>query len=167
MRSAPNVFLTLSADGSAREEDQRSTSRKALTILGAAVLMVSAPLFLAGPATSGDGGNATLVKPIALAADDDDDDGAAGGDDDDSAGTASDPGTGNDTMGNTDAGGQDTGQSTVGETEGQDGTGQTERTEGTGVETQGQTDDNGGQGTGVSTAGETDGPDDTGQTERV
>jgi hypothetical protein len=117
MRAAPEIFVTLSRDGAAAADDQRSLPRKALMILVAPLLMVSAPLFVAGPARSGDGSEGTLVKPIA---------------------TASDTGTGNDTMGNTDAGGQDTGASTVGKTDGQDGTGQTERTEGTGVETQGQ-----------------------------
>jgi hypothetical protein len=157
VRAAADVFLTLASDGDSSGEDQRSLPRRALALLVVALLAVSAPLFWTSPAQGGDGPGAALVKPVAAASDEEEDDVSGGGDDD--------QGTADETMGNTDAGGQDTGMSTVGETDGQDNTGQTERTEGTGVETQGQTDP-GGQATGVSTRGETDGQDDTGQTER-
>src|SRR5688500_620589 len=111
MKPAAKVFLDLAADG-AEAEDQRSLSRKTLAILAAAVLMISVPLLWAATDQSA---GAAPIKQTAVASDDDDDDGAAGDDDDtetgddgtgDGTGTASNAGTGNDTVGNTDAGGQ-------------------------------------------------------------
>ena len=133
MKPAAKVFLDLAADG-VESEDQRSLSRRTLAILAAAVLMISVPLLWAASDQRAD---AAPVKQTAVASDDDDDDDGSGGDDDDSetgddgtadgTGTASNTGTGNETVGNTDAGGQDTGKSTQGETDGQDDTGKTER----------------------------------------
>jgi hypothetical protein len=147
---APTVFLTLAADGSAAEEDQRSLPRR-LAMVAALCLVALGPLVWAGSAQSfaDDGPQAVLSQKNAGSADDDDDD------DDSGAGTGSDPGTGQETAGNTDRGGQDTGGSTRGETDGRDGTGQTERTQGTGQETVGNTD-RAGLDTGKPTQGDTD-----------
>lgn len=110
-----------------------------------------------GPGKEGEGGQ-------------EDSSGPGSGDDDDTdndpTDNRTDQGTGRETRGNTDAPGQETGQSTVGETDPNDNTGATERTQGTGRETRGQTDGPGDTGTGASTRGETDPGDDTGKTER-
>ena len=145
---APAIFQTLAADGAAASEDQRSLSRK-LTMMLAVALLTLGPLgwAFAAQAASADTPQAVLSgKQAAAAADDDDDDDDTGG---------SNPGTGRETAGNTDAGGQNTGVSTRGETDGRDGTGATERTQGTGAETQGDSDN--GQDTGVKTGNDTDG----------
>ncbi len=155
---APAIFQTLAADGAAECEDQRSLTRRLLMVL-AVGLLAFGPLLWAGAAQAAgsDAPEAVLsAKHAAAAADDDDDDddttaGTGSGD----SGTNSDRGTGAETQGNTDRGGQDTGKSTRGETEGRDGTGATERTQGTGRETAGNSDN--GQPTGANTRGDTDG----------
>jgi hypothetical protein len=158
---APGMFLSLSANGSAVSDDQRSPVRRAATAFAVLILTFGAPMYWASgaQASGGDGLQAVVSKSSDDDRDDDDDD--AGGD-----GTNSNRGTGVETRGNTDAGGQNTGGSTRGETDGHDRTGATERTQGTGVETGGKTDA-GGQNTGGSTRGETDGNDGTGATERT
>ena len=105
-----------------------------------------------GPGGADDGGDD----------DDDDDDDNVITDGDTNART--DQGTGAESVGNTDQGGQDSGVSTAGETDPGDNTGLSEATEGTGAESQGATDAAGNH-TGASTQGETDPGDHTGQTE--
>jgi hypothetical protein len=150
---APAIFQILAADGAAAGEDQRTLPRR-LTMVLAICLVTFAPLLwaVAAQAAGQDAPEAVLSSKQATAADDDDDDddGTGGGD-----GTNSNPGTGRETAGNTDRGGQNTGISTRGETDGRDGTGQTERTQGTGRETRGDSDDGGD--TGVKTVGDTGG----------
>ncbi len=163
---ATAIFQTLAADGAAASEDQRTLPRRLLMVL-AIGLVTFAPLLwaMAAQGASSDAPEAVLSgKQAGAAADDDDDDDTGSGSG--AGGTNSNAGTGRETQGNTDRGGQDTGKSTVGETDGRDGTGATEQTEGTGRETQGNTD-RGGQDTGVSTVGETDGRDGTGATEQT
>ncbi|MGH2801101.1 MAG: hypothetical protein ACRDM0_26190, partial [Thermoleophilaceae bacterium] len=120
MKPAANVFVALAGDG-ASPENQYSMPRKVLAVLAVLMLMLAVPLFWAAPAGSDQPDNAAFVKPPPAGDDDDDeDDDAGGGDDDESksgddgtgngTGTGSNAGTGNDTVGNTDAGGQDTGK---------------------------------------------------------
>ena len=129
-RRAPAIFQTLAADGAAPNEDQRTLPRRLMMVLMVA-LMALAPLLwaTASQAMAGDSPDAVLAtKQTAAAADDDDDDDDTGGATGSGAsGTNSDRGTGRETRGNTDRGGQDTGASTKGETDGRDGTGKTER----------------------------------------
>jgi hypothetical protein len=136
---AASVFLTLSADGAAEAEDQRSTPRKALMVFVAFLVALAMPLFwVAGADSSDDGPKAVANKQVAAADDDDDDDDSGTGtgtgtkSSDGSARTTggntnSKSGTGRDTRGHTDRGDRDTGKSTRGETDGRDGTGKTER----------------------------------------
>lgn len=145
----PAIFQTLAADGAAPSEDQRSRPRQLLMAFVIALVTVGTFAW-AMPAQGADDAQAVLSgKQAVAAADDDDDDANAAG------GTNSDPGTGRETAGNTDRGGQNTGLSTRGETDGRDGTGATERTQGTGRETRGDSDD--GRDTGRETRGDTDG----------
>lgn len=149
MKTAPQLFLTLSADG-VEDIDQRSRVRKAF-MLAAALLVLATPLVwtVAAQGSGSAGPEAIVNKPIASASDDDDDD-----DGDDSttgggsgAGTSSDHtlgdrydhltrgdtnaaadrATGRETAGHTDLPGRDTGVSTAGETDPGDHTGATER----------------------------------------
>jgi hypothetical protein len=149
------MYLTLAGDGAAEAEDQRSLPRKLMMVVVVS-LVAMAPLLWAASAQGADDGTpeAVLTKK-GVASDDDDDADASGDGTGGGTGTNSNGGTGAETQGNTDRGGQNTGKSTLGETDGQDGTGKSERTQGTGAETQGDSDD--GQNTGVKTAGDTDG----------
>jgi hypothetical protein len=149
--------------------------RIAVLCIATATLLISL-LFLANSP-----GSSLLPFKVdsAMASDDDGNSGPGGGDDDDGdddddddddvitdgqANRLTDQGTGAESVGNTDQGGQDTGPSTAGETDPGDDTGKSEATEGTGAESQGATD-RAGNHTGASTQGETDPGDDTGQTE--
>ena len=156
-RATPQaIFQTLAADGAAPTEDQRTVPRR-LFMLIAVALLAFGPLVwtTAARGATDDTPQAVLANKQAIAADDDDDDDTDGGTGSGASGTKSDRGTGRETRGNTDRGGQNTGKSTRGETDGRDGTGATERTPGTGRETRGDSDDGGN--TGVKTRGDTDG----------
>jgi hypothetical protein len=147
MKTAPQMYLTLSADG-VEDIDQRSRTRKAF-MLAAALLVLATPLvWTVGAQGSADTGpNAVVNKPIASASDDDDDDG------DDTTGGGGAGGTSTDrTLGDR------FDSQTRGDTNGA-------RDRATGRETGGYTDGPG-RYTGVSTAGETDPGDRTGVTER-
>ena len=149
---AAQLYLTLSADGSAAAEDQRSTSRRLGLLVLAIMLAFAAPLGWAqsaGADRSGDAPQAVLTKSSS-------DDEASGSDDDDEDEDEEDA--------------DDTEEDgTEGESGNADGTkGQTVQAadDDTNRETQAQNTDRQGLHTGVSTRGETDPGDKTGQTER-
>ena len=152
---AAQLYLTLSADGSAAEQDQRSISRRLGLLLLAALLAFAVPLGWAqsaGADRAGDGPQAVLTKSGS-------DDEASASDDDDDEDEDEDEEDADDT--------EDDG--TAGESGNADGTkGQTGQAadDDTNRETQAQNTDRQGLNTGVSTRGETDPGDKTGQTER-
>jgi hypothetical protein len=152
-----------------------SRLRRAITLAATVALLMTSLLFAAS-APGSDLMPWKVDDALASPGDDDPDRGPGGDDedededegrdnDDDEDDTGTDNGTGAETRGNTDQGGQDTGKSTRGETDGADDTGKTEATEGTGAESRGNTDD-GDADTGASTKGETDPGDDTGKSEQ-
>ena len=106
-------------------------------VLAACLVVLATPaLGVTGAQGSDDTTQPVATKPTAKSSgDDDDDDTDTDTDTGDGDGTrattggntASKSGTGRDTRGNTDIGGQDTGKSTRGETDGRDGTGKSER----------------------------------------
>jgi len=151
------MYMKLSADGTAAEENQLSTPRKAFMALCAALLLLSAPLLWAGMAQAGqDSPSAVLSK----SGSDDEDNSGPGGDDDDDDDVDEPTGKNNDT---------DNGDVTKGENTADDDTrGNTgdNRDDATGRETHAQNTDRAGNHTGVSTRGETDAGDKTGKTER-
>jgi hypothetical protein len=149
------MYLTLAGDGAADAEDQRSLPRKVMMVVVVSLVALAPLLWAASAQGAGDDVPEAVLTKQAVASDDDDDAEASGDGTGDGTGTNSNGGTGKETQGNTDRGGQDTGKSTRGETDGRDGTGKSERTEGTGVETKGDSDD--GQNTGTKTRGDTDG----------
>jgi hypothetical protein len=149
-QEAASMFLTLAGDGAAEPEDQRSVTRRAVTILITSLLGLLPVLWAVSTQSADASPEAVLTKQAAVA---EDDDGEASGDGTD---TRSNRGTGKETRGNTDRGGQNTGGSTRGETDGRDATGKSERTQGTGKETRGNTD-RAGRDTGAKTRNDTDG----------
>ena len=149
MKTAPQMYLTLSADG-VEDIDQRSRVRRAF-MLAAALLVLATPLLwtVNAQGSGSTGPEAIVNKPIASASDDDDDDGddttTGGGRSGGATSTdrtlgdradhltrgdtsgGADRATGRETAGYTDGPGRDTGVSTAGETDPGDRTGMTER----------------------------------------
>ena len=149
--TAPRLFQTLAADGTAAESDQLSLPRKLFVLLLASLLLIAAPLAWVSSAAGANGPDdapqAVLVKSQSDDDDQDDDDDDTKTDTDDEEATAgddSDTGTGTQTRGDT--------------SESSDAA--------TGKETQANKTDRAGLKTGVSTRGETDPGDQTGKTER-
>ena len=117
-RRAPSMYMKLSADGTAAEENQLSTPRKAFMALCAALLLLSAPMLWASAAQAGgDTPSAVLTK------DGDDDDSGPGGDDNSGPGGDDDDDDDDDAGANT----RSHGDNTRGETDAGDKTGKTER----------------------------------------
>jgi hypothetical protein len=180
----PSTMYLRLADGHDDVFESASRLRRAITLAAAVALLAASMVFAFGSPGSdllpwkvddaaaqvpeeddsgpGDGDDDDDDDDGQVKPDDDDDQVKTDGDDD----ANTDDGTRRETKGNTDAGGQDTGKSTRGETDGGDNTGRSEATEGTRAETKGKTDA-GNKHTGASTRGETDPGDDTGKTERV
>jgi hypothetical protein len=160
------MYLRLAEGPDDLLHERRSRLHKLFALFALVALLITA-LMLSGNLPGPDG--APWKQDDALAASGPDEDESEEEDEDEvtaeSAGNAAV--TANETVGNTDAGGQDTGVSTRGETDPADDTGKTEATEGTGVESRGNTDALAADTAGASTAGETDPNDHTGQTERV
>ena len=149
---AAQLYLTLSADGSAAAQDQRSVSRRLGLLLLAALLAFAVPLGWAQSAGAdravGEAPQAVLTKSggdeASASDDDDEDEDEEDADDTENDGTAGESGDADGTRGQTDQAEDDD----------------------TNRETQAQNTDRPGLETVVSTRGETDPGDKTGQTER-
>jgi hypothetical protein len=168
---AAGMYLRIAEGPDDLVDERRSRLHKLFALFALVALLVTA-LMLSGNLPGPDG--APWKQDDAIAAsgsDEEDEDGEPEDEDADTEAGAetgpNDTGTAGETVGNTDAGGQDTGVSTQGETDPADDTGKTEATQGTGVESQGNTDARAADTAGASTAGDSEPRDHTGKTEKV